>query len=647
MPVKNKNVTNKSSKTLKKTGHSSRRKNITYETEYKVLKPFLEIENIEKALFVLKGLEKKVRYLKYRKKENKVLIDTLKFIAFSKFNKISDCLNLLKTLDVTFDSIDEKDSLLYIDFIMAKSDVYWKIGKQKEALKLLLNLEKQFAHQQLSIDVLERIGDLFNIKGIIYWLSGEVQESQNSFQHSLSIMGRVGNKEKFTRELNNLGNVFVYKGELNVALDLHIQALEIRMQLGIRNEIASSLGNIAEIYHYKGEYEKSLENYLQAKDLFEEIENVLFQSKLYYQLITLHLEYDKIAEAKSVLDLLDRLRKENQSNDYIQLLFKFSEALYFKKSERLLDKFHAAINFNAIVNGKEIDNELTVQAILNLTDILLLEIRLSNNEQILEDIQKYCSKVHNIANSQNSAVLMVQGLLLESKLHLLDFKVQEAKALLSKAVAISQEKGISRFEFFASKELDKLLQMEEKWEDLKERFAPLSERLDLTGIEETLLSLTRKREEEIEIEREEPVLFIILQEGGLTAFSSKFREVIKIDDQLIGGFISAVNTFGRQIFSTTGQVERIKHGEYTLISKIVLNKFTFCYAFKGPSFLATKKFDKLIEKFLDHPLKKTFISNIRTGYLLDENEDKIMKDLVRECIFLSEEKENQLLSIIV
>ena len=125
------------------------------------------------------------------------------------------------------------------------------------------------------------------------------------------------------------------------------------------------------------------------------------------------------------------------------------------------------------------------------------------------------------------------------------------------------------------------------------------------------------------------------------------NEEIKIDDQLIGGFISAVNTFGRQIFSTTGQVERIKHGDYTLISKIVLNRLTFCYAFKGPSFLATKKFDKLIEKFLEHPLKKTFISNIRTGYLLDENEDKIMKNLVRECIFISEEKENQLLSIIV
>ena len=239
---------------------------------------------------------------------------------------------------------------------------------------------------------------------------------------------------------------------------------------------------------------------------------------------------------------------------------------------------------------------------------------------------------------------MVQGFLLESKLKLLDFKFQEAKNVLNKAVSMSKEKGISRLEYFASRELDKLLQTEEKWLELKERHASLQERLDLTGIEETLQSLTRKREEVIEIEREEPILFIVLQEGGLTAFSSKFKEGIRIDDQLIGGFISAVNTFGQHIFSTTGQVERIKHGDYTLISKIVLNKFTFCYAFKGPSYLASKKFDKLISKFLLHPIQKVFISNVRTGYLLDDPDEHTMKELVNECIFLSEEKEQELVT---
>lgn len=625
---------------------SSRRKTIVYATEYHSIKPLIEIEDYNKAVVYLKDLDKRIKGSKYDKKQKKILSDTLKFVTYSKFDKITNCLELLKTLDAKRGEI-EQDGIMKIDFNIAKADVYWKIGKQDEALEILNSLEDEFSDQRMSDEVLERIGELFNTKGIIYWLLGEVHDSQISFQHSLAIMGRVGNKKKFTVALNNLGNVFVYKGDLNVALEHHLQALEIRMQLGIKNQIASSLGNIAEIYHYKGEYLKSLENYRQAKELFEEIENVLFLAKLNYELIRLHLEYDHVIEAKEVLDTLNKLRRANPDNDYVQMLYKYSEGLYYKKSDRLLDKFHAAVNFNKIITDKVIDNEITVQAILNLTDILLLEIRLSKNEEILSDITKYCEKVHNIAKSQNAAVLMVQGYLLESKLKLLDFKFQEAKKTLIMAVSFAQERGISRFEYLASKELDKLLQTEEKWSDLREKHAPLSERLDLTGLEETLQSLTRKREEVIAIEREDPVLFIILQGGGLTAFSSKFREGIQIEDQLIGGFISAVNTFGQQIFSTTGQVERIKHGEYTIISKIVLEKFTFCYAFKGPSYLASKKFDKVISRFLEHPLKQIFLANEKTGYLLNDDEEQTMHELVKECIFLNEDKENELLSAMV
>lgn len=633
--------------TLKKTKASSSptSKTIEYEIEFKNIKPLIEIENYQKTLDYLKSFEKKIKRLKRDQKRNKLVLTALKFIVYSKFNKISNSLELLNIIDQRKDDIEEISSLMAIDVIMAKADIYWKIGKQNEGLNYLIDLEKQFVNKKLSNDILERIGDLFNIKGIIFWLLGEVSESQNAFQTSLSIMGRVGNKKKFTIALNNLGNVFTYRGELDIALDHHLQALEIRMVLGIKNQIASSLGNIAEIYHYKGDYGKSLENYLQAKVLFEEIENILFQAKLYYQLITLHLEYNKIPEAKEVLNQLDTLRNGSPNNEYIQMIFKFSEGLLFKKSERLLDKFHGAINLNKIINGQVIDNEITVQAILNLTDILLLEIRLSHNELILEDIQNYSKKIQKVAKEQNSTVLLIQGYLLESKLKLLDFKFFEAKNILSMGVVLAQEKKISKFEYLVTKELDKLLQQEEKWNELKERHASLSERLDLTGLEETLSSLTRKREEQIEIEREDPVLFIILQGGGLSAFSAKFKEELLLDDQLIGGFISAVNTFGQQIFSTKGQVERIKHGEFTIISKIVLEKFTFCYAFKGPSYLASKKFDKIIAKFLKSEIKLTFLKNIRTGFLLEEAEEKIMRDLVDECIFLDSESESQLIAL--
>ena len=619
---------------------------LSYESEFKKLKTNLETANFEQVTIFFHNLQKESKKFlsKTDKPQFNLIFKTLEFQISAKFNKIKKATELLKELDYIFSSKVDKDSLMYIDFNLSKADVYWKIGKQEEALAILQNLEQRFANQTLSNEILERIGDLFNTKGIIYWLLGEVQESQDSFQHFLTIMGRVGNRAKFTDALNNLGNVAAYKGELKEALDLHLQALESRMALGLKNQIASSLGNIGEIYHYMGEYRKSLENYLQAKELFEEIQNTLFQAKIYYQLIQLNLEYDITDEALKELQLLKALANANSSNEYVQVLYTYSQALLYKKSERLLDNFHAAVIFNEIAKTeKVIDNEITVQAVLNLTELLIFEMRLSNNETILTDIQNYCRRVSQIANNQNSSVLFVQSYLLESKLKLLDYKITDGKVALAKAIFIAQQHGLRRFEFLASQELDKLLQSEEKWEELKERHAPLKDRLDLTGFEETLTSLTKKKEEKIDIEREEPVLFIVLQKNGLPAFSFNFNKEIHMDNQLIGGFISAVNTFGRELFATEGQVERIKHGEFTLISKAVLENFTFCYAFKGPSFLATKKFDELIVKFLEDPIKNIFLTNLKSGYILEDVDEEKMKNLVKKCIFLSEEKENEIL----
>ena len=244
-----KNTRVRSSKLESKTKGIIKKKILDYETEYEAIKPFIDVEDFEKSMEYIKNLTKRVKRTNVDRKTNNKSIEALCFIIYSKFSKITSALDSLKILEGYLDEFDSQ-SLISIDITIAKADIFWKIGKQEEALSLLNTLETEFAKKQLSNNILERIGDLFNIKGIIYWMTGDVLASQDSFQHSLSIMGRIGNKTKFTKSLNNLGNVYTYKGDINAGLDLHLQALEIRMQLGIKNQIASSLGNIAEIYHY-------------------------------------------------------------------------------------------------------------------------------------------------------------------------------------------------------------------------------------------------------------------------------------------------------------------------------------------------------------------------------------------------------------
>ncbi|MFX0185769.1 MAG: hypothetical protein ACFE95_22015 [Candidatus Hodarchaeota archaeon] len=97
-----------------------------------------------------------------------------------------------------------------------------------------------------------------------------------------------------------------------------------------------------------------------------------------------------------------------------------------------------------------------------------------------------------------------------------------------------------------------------------------------------------------DMEEEEPVVILIMEESGLTLFSYKLQAFDQINDQLIGGLLTAINAFGNEIFKGSGVFDHIVYQEYTLIMRMV-DLFTFCYAFKGKSHVAAlSKLDNFI-----------------------------------------------------
>ena len=613
---------------------------LNYEKEYKHIKNYIDNENYKEGIDYLTKLQEKLG--EEINKHDQLIINVLLCVLQSKANKIAENLELIGKLDGTI-----KDQLMLVDFTLAKADTFYKVGKQQEAfnsLDVIEPLVEKIKHETKDVntkenfDLIEREADLQNVKGVVLFILGEVLKSQTAFQQALSLRGILGNKKNFASALNNLGNIFIYKGELDFALDHHSQALEIRKELPNKSELASSYGNMGAIYHYMGNYENALDYFKQALTIFESINHKLFLAQVYYQLIRLEVEYNHLPETDQYITKLKDLDTPSGENPYIHTFFTLSEGMILKNSDRLMKKFKAGENFLQIANGPVIDSDLTVQAIFNLSDILLFEMRLSQNDEILNEVQTWSTKVIQLAEEQNSAVLIVQSCLLDSKLKLLDFKFNEARDILLKAQETANKKGIMKFEYLISRELDQLLSQEEKWEDLRVKGASLIERIDLTGLEETLNNLIRTREEFSEIEVEDPVLFLILLEGGLSAFSSKYKTDITLDEQLIAGFMSAVNTFGQQVFSTTGSVERIKHGEFTIISKKMGSNLTFCYAFKGPSYLPIKKLDRIVNELGSSDIFKTMIQKIDENQLLEGEEEEKLQSAINNIILETSEK---------
>ena len=131
-----------------------------------------------------------------------------------------------------------------------------------------------------------------------------------------------------------------------------------------------------------------------------------------------------------------------------------------------------------------------------------------------------------------------------------------------------------------------------QWDEIVNESMSLQDRLELANVEDLLRNMIKKTSTATQEEQDRGLIFLIVNSSGLSIFSKNFVERDKLDDQLIAGLISAINSFSQDTFKTDKPIERIKQGENTLIIK-KLSNFNICYVFKGSSYFANKKMNDI------------------------------------------------------
>ncbi len=97
----------------------------------------------------------------------------------------------------------------------------------------------------------------------------------------------------------------------------------------------------------------------------------------------------------------------------------------------------------------------------------------------------------------------------------------------------------------------------------------------------------------LELSDEEPVLLLIISEGGTRLFSNSFSEDWDFEEDLVSNFLTAFNSFSEELFSEG--FDRAKLGQYTVLMESVANFFV-CYLFKGQTYLASQKLTRFSER---------------------------------------------------
>lgn len=120
--------------------------------------------------------------------------------------------------------------------------------------------------------------------------------------------------------------------------------------------------------------------------------------------------------------------------------------------------------------------------------------------------------------------------------------------------------------------------------------------MELAELENMVNKIIRKRAEIPDITEESPFMFLMIAVSGMSIFSKIFVDQDLMDEQLIGGFITAINIVTQQAFSDQDAIEGIRHQEFTLLLKYLGSTRILCvYVFKGQTYFAMQKLKTFIE----------------------------------------------------
>ncbi len=551
-----------------------------------------------------------------------------------------------------------EDSLLLLDCnIMMILVLLWQ-DRLIEAQELIANTENLIIslHNEFPTKILERKADIAQIKGTFYHTMGEMEKALKFTKLGLSIQEELNLKVSVATSLtqvaaiylnlgdfklaleylescrilaeelnyksliqkNNLmlGIIYSEKGELDLGLNYAKKALKFAQEDNNQYYVQKQLNNIGITYQLKGDFDKALKSLEEGLEISKKLGLKNDSFILCDSLFHLSLDMKNLEQAQKYLNQLQQAADASEVPNR-SLWYRLDKAVYLKYSPRALNRGKAEEMLKNFIEEGIADYQILVIALLNLCDLLLSELRSTNEPEILDELQYYISQLFETVKKSRSYSLLAETYLLQARLALINFDLIKSRQLLTKAQEIAEKYGMNQLAIKISNEHDKFLKQLDKWKNLEKSEISLEERMEIAGINDQVNNMVHKHaSKNLEIEAEQPILLIITTKKGKPILNNRFTADLAINDESLGEFLSSYNKHCTEIFSKT--FDRVKLGQYTVLIS-ACDSFSICYLFLGKTYSAQQK----VKFFSEVLLKDNQVMEILKSSLSEEKMIKV------------------------
>ncbi|NHJ40288.1 MAG: tetratricopeptide repeat protein, partial [Asgard group archaeon] len=402
-------------------------------------------------------------------------------------------------------------------------------------------LDKALEYFQQSLDLCEEIKDKqilaknLGSVGIIHHSKGELSKALDYYQQSLEMNKEIGNIDGVVIFLGNIGEIYRLKGELDEALKYYQESLQVYENIGGKSiPMALALVNSGLVYQQKGDANKALENFSKGLEIFKETGNPRRMAEVYFFQISLLIDIELIEQARESLKQL-QIINEKEENKLVNQMARVSEALLLKTNKRAKNRAKAEELLSEVLEEEVINYEVFLVALVNISELNLIELQLTGDEEALAELKLLMYKQLELAKEQNSYSLLVDTYFLQAQLALVELDITKAQQLLNQSQLIAEEMGLKRLAMKISSDYDYYFEEMEMWEKFTDKKPSINERLSHTSLEETIQRMIKKRVvEPTKYVEETPILLVIVTDVGIPLFSQYFGPETQINDILVG-----------------------------------------------------------------------------------------------------------------
>ena len=446
------------------------------------------------------------------------------------------------------------------------------------------------------------VATTLNNMAMIHAEEGQYQRALDLLLENLQFWRTMGNKQELSRTTNNIGILYRYKGELFKALTYQHQALELQATIGNDQELGELYHEIARLHHLIGNAEEAKKHYELASSIRRKIGNPTdLLSSLFWQLV-LEVESRNLSQTQAIYSEISALHQTMEKNQRMNFYCALTEAYMLKQNRRLETLAHAQQMFRELADQDPvIDLELTAFATFNFWDLLLLEVALLGNESVFEEVHSSISRLEQLSSVEHSILWLSEIHAFKARLEMFNGRFDKAITILSQVESMINKYGIEYLKPRISNMVDDVLILAEQVKSKEIKPESLEQRLQLSHIMNQINDLATGRLSEIpEPPPEDPLLLVITSVDGLPLLNKILDATVQADEMLIGGFLSAINSFGKEIFSKAEALDRVLYKNHTILFRPE-DHLLFCYVFKGHTHSARKKLERVVTSLQKFP----------------------------------------------